>query len=172
MTLSVNENFEVVSADGFSNARAQASGVGPVSTISRSTDLAAGGTKTYEFTLRATGKGYGVAQARVKTGDARTTAGDEDAVVIGDVAYAETGGYATTAAPENAAQAPRSTRAKYEAVPLPADAGPKSLSAEAPNASCAAGRWVFNNETRLSRRARRTSRSRCGTRTPARRTTC
>ena len=57
VTLSVNENFEVLSTDGFSNARAQASGVGPVSTISRSTDLAAGGTKTYEFTLRATGKG-------------------------------------------------------------------------------------------------------------------
>ena len=68
----------------------------------------------------------------MKTGDARTTAGDEDAVDLGDVALAETGGYATAAAPENAAQAPRSTPAKYEAVPLPADAGPKSLSRRAP----------------------------------------
>ncbi len=146
VTLSVNENFEVVSADGFSNARTQASGVGPVSTISRSTDLAAGGTKTYEFTLRAVGKGYGVAQARVKTGDARTAASDEDAVVVGEVAYADTGGYATEPAPENAAQAPRATQATYSAAPLSANAGPKSLSAEAPNASCAEGRWVFNNE--------------------------
>ena len=30
VTLSVNENFEVVSADGFGNARARASGIGPV----------------------------------------------------------------------------------------------------------------------------------------------
>ena len=142
--LSVNENFSVTDGDGFGDARTRASGVGPVSTISRSADLAAGGSKTYEFTVRAVSKGYGVVQARVKTGDARTAAGDEDAVQLGGgSALSPTGGLAVTKAPANAPQARATTPARYRAATVD-DAG--ALSAQAPGASCATGRWVFNNE--------------------------
>ena len=144
VSVSLNQNLSMVSAPGFGNLQSSPSGIGPVSTLSQTVNITAGATRTFSFAVHAASKGYATIQAKVKTGNPRTSASDESTVLVGGASAASpTGGLAVVEAPANAVQAPASSPAEYRPAKVE---GPKPKSPDAPGASCATGRWVFQNE--------------------------
>ena len=147
LELSASKNLSLVSAPGFGNAANGLAGVGAVSSVSRSVSLAAG-TQTYNVSVQlAKGDAYGTIQARLNTGDAKTDGYGEKTWVLGETADAN-GNHPTTVADISNVARPWPSVVGLKKILTPSlPAGmPTSLSAQAPNASCATGGFFFNDE--------------------------
>lgn len=144
LTLLVNDGFDVTDANGFASAGTKQSGVGPMTAISRSVSLTADQTESFSIEVDGAEAGVGVVQARFRTAGGMLDGGDEASVQLGASAPISPRGRPTVAAPDDARQAAQAPgTARYHAAPVD---GAKSASPQAPNASCATGRWVFNDE--------------------------
>lgn len=143
----VNDRFEVVDDGGFASAGTVPSGVGPMTAMSRRVGLAGDTTESFRIEVRGAGSGTGVVQGRFAAEGAMLDGGDEASVQLGSAARTAPRGLATSKPPAGALRVPV-TPSVPEHRPAPVR-GPKSLSMPAPGASCATGRWTFNDENGL-----------------------
>lgn len=143
VTVLVNDRFRVVDDGGFVAAGDRATGPGRMTALVRPVTLTAAAPETFRLELEAEGAGVGVVQARFTAPGSMFDGGDEAGMELGQGPRGTDRGLATSPARASSTVAPEAGVSPYR--PAPVD-GPRPLSALAPGASCATGRWTFDDE--------------------------
>ncbi|WP_183092692.1 calcium-binding protein [Nocardioides stalactiti] len=142
LTVLTNDAFEVVDPGGFSRRGSRASGVGRLAARSRTFDADAGDTTRFSFRVRGVRAGYSIVQGRLDTaGHAFDGRG-------------EVGTYLGSTQPRHRVKAQRvepspdvrTARRPGRSTALAPRAESHSLSRRAPNASCAEGTWLYDDQ--------------------------
>ncbi|KAA1420233.1 hypothetical protein F0U44_07380 [Nocardioides humilatus] len=145
LTLGVNDLFDLTSSSGFADAGTQLSGVGPLSTVSRTVDVTAGQTTHLSVEVTGSKAGIGIVQARLDTTGGAFDSGDELDVQLGQAAPTSPRGIRVEKVPAgiHVAAAPRGST--YHRPPSQR-AGARGLDPGTPGASCTSGRFLFQDE--------------------------
>ncbi|KAA1420234.1 calcium-binding protein [Nocardioides humilatus] len=145
LTLRANSGFALTGTPGFADRGAQESGVGPMTAVARSIDLAADRTVHFSVTVTGAKAGLGVLQARLDTTGGAFDGGDELSVRLGrrtDLTTPRRPRLIPSREPVQLATQ-QTGLAPYHRAPL---RGRRALDPGTPGASCSSGRITYADE--------------------------